>query len=190
MKKIIAVIAAMVVMSCAAFAQSESSGDSWVDNVRIEVDVGLGLQFILEARGAYRFPINSILAWDVGFEAGYCAPSFLWAVANSMNGDNNNELNTFITEAFASFWFWDFYMSYGLGFAINKGFGPMMIPTDFRLGWQPNFRQKDRGFLFKMELGFLPIPEPINHTTMTEDDKYAWLTGSMLTLTLGTSYKF
>ncbi len=86
-----------------------------------------------------------------------------------------------MTEAFASFWFWDFYASYGLGIAVNKEFGPvMLIPTDFRIGWQPNFRKRDRGFLFKMELGLLPyVGSNINKLTYTS-----------VALTLGTSYKF
>lgn len=142
-----------------------------------EVDVGLGIsaQFIAEVRGAYRFPINDILAWDAGLGVGYYSVAFL----GGRTPFANNPENSFMTEAFASFWFWDFYASYGLGIAVNKEFGPvMLIPTDFRIGWQPNFRKRDRGFLFKMELGLLPyVGSNINKLTYTS-----------VALTLGTSY--
>ena len=180
MKKLLAVIAALAVTVCGAFAQeNEPAGDSWVDHVRIEADVELGLmQFGLEARGAYRFPINDILAWDAGVEMGWCMPGFLVGLSNSANNVDNSKLHTFTTEAFASFWFWDFYVSYGLGFAVNAGYGPMLIPADVRVGWQPNFRKTDNGFIFKMELGLLPCP---TGNVVTDE---------MVALTLGATYKF
>ena len=63
-------------------------------------------------------------------------------------------------------------------FAVNAGCGPMLIPADVRVGWQTNFRKTDNGFIFKMELGFLPGP---TGNVVTDE---------MVALTLGATYKF
>ena len=175
MKKIIAVIAALVVMSGAAFAQDESSGgDSWIDNLRVEADAGLGLMtFRIDARAAYRFPISDILAWDAGLGLALDMQSFLGAAAGKHSA-------AFQVTPFASFWFWDFYVSYGFGFSVNGSDGFFIDIADFRIGWQPNFRKTDKGFLFKIELGLLPgFPEEGKIYAMED-----------YVLTLGTSYKF
>ena len=141
-----------------------------------EVDVGLGTyaQFIAEVRGAYHFPINDILAWDAGLGVRYYSVAFL----GGRNPFANNPENSFMTEAFASFWFWDFYVSYGFGFSVNGSDGFFIDIADFRIGWQPNFRKTDNGFIFKMELGLLPCP---TGNVVTDE---------MVALTLGATYKF
>ncbi|MBP5443361.1 MAG: hypothetical protein J6Y60_08970 [Treponema sp.] len=176
MKKFIAVFAALVVMSSAVFAQNESSdSNSWMDNFRVEADVGLGLGSIrIETRAAYRFPINDILAWDAGLDLAFIMPSFL--------GNFTEEPSkALMVTPFASFWFWDFYVCYGLGLGVNFSNGFLIGPVDFRIGWQPNFRKRDKGFLFKMELGLIPSWLPASGGVA------ATITPS---ITLGTTYKF
>ena len=181
MKRLIAALLALSMITCAVFAQetetdevetvSTETGSNWYDNVRVEVDLGIGVfTNRLEVRGAYMFPINDILRWDAGLELSYFMPAISILGALGSTSGQTNGINLI---PFGSFWFWDFYVSYGLGLCISPDYGAFFAPCDLRVGWQKDFRKTEKGFLFKMEVGVLPIVDSVD-----------------VVLTLGGAYKF
>lgn len=109
----------------------------------------LGVDF----RGAYMFPINDVLRWDVGAEANVLIPGPIEMLAHvgTIYGGTSTVVGTPVNFlAFGSFWWWDFYVSYGLGLGINTAGGAAFLPFDARIGWQPGARKNNR-FAFKLE---------------------------------------
>ena len=58
-----------------------------------------------------------------------------------------DSINTIL---FGSFWFGDWYTTYGFGLGISKLGGAAFIPADLRIGWQPGSR-KNKRCAFKLE---------------------------------------
>ena len=204
MKKLTALIMALAVFTCALFAQesdSVSSTNEWYDHVRVETDFRLGLvTSSVDMRGAYMFPLNSVIAFDAGldllFNDSSLLTGFVSAVSESYGGSSVSYKSTNINP-FASVWFWNLYVSYGFGLAIADG-GIGFNIYDIRLGWQPKFNKKHRGLCFKMELGFASavctVKEPDTNAKKDADGNYPVITslqnGGDFFLTLGASYKF
>ena len=99
------------------------------------------------------FPINDVLRWDVGAEANVFIPGpidVLAHVGTIYSGTSTIYGIPFNFLAFGSFWWWDFYVSYGFGLGINTAGGAAFLPFDARIGWQPGARKNNR-FAFKLE---------------------------------------
>lgn len=172
MKKIVCVLIALVGLSAMVFAQD--GGNSWYkDHLRIEADLGFGIVTTsFEVRSAYRAPITENLRWDAGIHLSYEMPTLLAAIAGGGNVSSTN------IKAFGSFWFWSFYVQYGLGVGFSDS-GVCFNPYDIRLGFQPGINNNNGGhWNFKMELGLTGIP-----VKGYESNTNAFLT-------LGTTYRF
>ena len=147
MKKIVCVLSACFLLCAGIFAEGESYFETAkVDRpIRLEAAVGLTYGGVsVEARGAYMFKINDTLRWDAGLAYHYATDSALEWKANTAD---NRVLNAFDSNdilAFASFWFGDWYATYGFGFGINTVGGASVIPVDLRIGWQPGARNNQR----------------------------------------------
>lgn len=182
MKKIVCVLIALVGLSAMVFAQD--GGNSWYkDHLRIEADVGFGIVTTsFEVRNAYRAPITENLRWDAGIDIGYVGPSIITAFASRGSGyAGSTNINVF-----GSFWFYAFYVQYGLGVGFTQA-GVGFNPYDVRLGWQPGINEENRHWNFKMELGvFSWLTTNINHNSGVKTKQ----TVAASLLTLGCTYKF
>ena len=146
MKKLFTVLLCLGVFSCAGFAQ-----EKWSDNIRIEGDIRLGvITMALELKGAYMFQINEKLSCDAGLEFDSFSSSIIYSFGS---GGQDSFKGTQIT-AFASIWFRNVYLKYGIGTMFDKN-NVVFVPYDIRFGWQPHFSEKDKGWCFKMETGLI-----------------------------------
>ena len=136
MKKLICAFAV-----CLAFCAGLFALESPDRPIRVEADLGFGLTNAeLEARGAYLFRINDTFRWDVGAGVSYVDHAFF---PNAYGASTN-------VIGFGSFWFGDWYVTYGTGVGINELGGAAFIPADLRIGWEPGSRENNR-CAFKME---------------------------------------
>ena len=138
MKKLISVFALCALFCCGLFAQEDSKSSNYGLERPLRFEVGYAPLLGVDFRGAYMFPINDVLRWDVGLEVN--------SIDLVLSGRSQNVL------AVGSFCFWDFYTSYGLGIGFNDAGGAAFIPLDLRIGWEPGFR-KDKKWGFKLETG-------------------------------------
>ena len=182
MKKIVCVLIALVGLSAMVFAQD--GGNSWYkDHLRIEADVSVGiLSNGIELRSAYRDNITENLRWDAGIDIGFTRPSLLGVIASAtMSGAGNSSTSlsgSTNINVFGSFWFYAFYVQYGLGVGFTDA-GVAFNPYDVRLGFQPGINNNNGGhWNFKMELGLTGIPVK------------GYESNTNIFLTLGTTYRF
>lgn len=205
MKKILCVLVMSLALCGALFAQAAENAASknWYENIRLEAEVPLLLS--LDFSAAYEFPINSVLRWDAGLDVNFIMPDLLTSLMaglSNLSAETKIGTSTGIT-AFASFWFWDFYTRYGLGLGFTSVGGSCFVPFDFRLGWEPGSRNRDKGFFFKMETGFyggcLGWESKWNKTEYDKDgkavtvpvtEKYVHNYPFYKLLSLGVAYKF
>ena len=153
MKKLISVFALCALFCSGLFAQEDSKSSNYGLERPLRFEVGYAPLFGVDFRGAYMFPINDVLRWDVGAEANVFIPGPIDVLAHV----GTIYVNTstvygipFNFLAFGSFWWWDFYVSYGFGLGINTAGGAAFLPFDARIGWQPGARKNNR-FAFKLE---------------------------------------
>ena len=154
MKKLISVFALCALFCSGLFAQEtevKKSGNNWYENLRIEAEVPL--LFNLDFRGTYEFPINDALKWGAGLDFNILNPDLITALFLGI-GTGTAAGTSYDITAFATFSFWDFYTSYGIGVGFCSTGGAAFIPFDLRLGWIPGSKSRDKGFFFKMETGF------------------------------------
>ena len=183
MKKMVCVLMALVGLSAMVFAQD--GGNSWYkDHLRIEADVSVGiLSNGIELRSAYRDNITENLRWDAGIDIGFTRPSLLGAIAGAMSGagmSGSTNINVF-----GSFWFYTFYVQYGLGVGFTDA-GVGFNPYDVRIGFQPGINEENRHWNFKMELGVFSWL----YTTQNSSGEKVKCTNVDAILTLGCTYKF
>ena len=188
MKKIVCVLIALVGLSAMVFAQD--GGNSWLKNVRIEADVSVGiLSNGIELRSAYRDNITENPRWDAGIDIGFTRPSLLGVIASAtMSGAGNSSTSlsgSTNINVFGSFWFYAFYVQYGLGVGFTDA-GVAFNPYDVRIGFQPGINEENRHWNFKMELGVFSWLYTIQHSS---GEKVKVTNGDAL-LTLGCTYKF
>lgn len=155
MKKIVCVLSACFLLCAGIFAEGESYFETAKVERPIRLEAAVGLTYggvSVEARGAYMFKINDTLRWDAGLAYHYASDSALEWKANTAdnrvyNSGDYKRLDNFNSNdilAFASFWFGDWYTTYGFGFGINTVGGASVIPVDLRIGWQPGARNNQR----------------------------------------------
>ena len=186
MKRLVCVLIALVGLSAMVFAQD--GGNSWLKNVRIEADINVGLMTTgIELRSAYRDNITENLRWDAGIDIGYVGPSLITAIASGAGSSGTwGYAGSTNINVFGSFWFYAFYVQYGLGVGFTEA-GVGFNPYDVRLGWQPGINEENRHWNFKMEVGvFSWLYTNINNNSGA---KIMGTTAAPL-LTLGCTYKF
>ena len=161
MKKLLCAIAVSFAVFSGLFAEGGLGG--FIENnkcerpVRIEADLGLAWGGVsAEVRGAYMFRITDTFRWDLGLGLSYSSFSPMDTVLSTAQREENefpggDSINTIL---FASFWFGDWYTTYGFGFGINTLGGAAFIPADLRIGWQPGSRKNNR-CAFKLEFAAL-----------------------------------
>ena len=154
MKKLISVFALCALFCTGLFAQEDSKSSNYGLERPLRFEVGYAPLLGVDFRGAYMFPINDVLRWDVGAEANVFIPGPFDVLAHA-GTIYTAETRTFCGIpfnflAFGSFWWWDFYVSYGFGLGINTAGGAAFLPFDARIGWQPGARKNNR-FAFKLE---------------------------------------
>ena len=154
MKKLISVFALCALFCTGIFAQEDSKSSNYGLERPLRFEVGYAPLFGVDFRGAYMFPINDVLRCDVGAEANVFIPGPIDVLAHA-GTIYTAETRTicgipFNFLAFGSFWWWDFYVSYGFGLGINTAGGAAFLPFDARIGWQPGARKNNR-FAFKLE---------------------------------------
>lgn len=159
MKKLACVFALFCVFVGGAIAQGDNP-----DNLQrpIRAEVALNIMGIngLDVRAAYTFPINDVFRWDLGLDINFLGNGVfdLFDTFTYAGSDTSGESEyiyfgmSFDILAMASFWFWDFYLSYGLGIGINTVGGSAFLPFDIRLGWEPASRKNNLA-TFKIEAG-------------------------------------
>ena len=179
MKKLFCVLAALIALSCAAFAQE--SEKKWYDDLSAGALFRLGFPtFGLEVHTNYDIPLTDAMHIGVGLNLNLCASI---SVAANGGGGGVDGSSTILN---ASFWFKDFYASYGLGL------GPAcFIPYDVRIGWLPENSKKDRGACFNMEVGIMAVRIFSLETDSNGNPKKV-TTGTMpcIFTNLGCMYKF
>ena len=188
MKKLLAVIMALGIFSCAAFAQ-----EKWSDNVRVEADLSIGIfTNAFELKGAYMFPISKNFSWDAGLEVDFVSNSLLSGGVNvvyeSQVGYKKSFEGTSINP-FASIWFKELYLKYGLGLGITEG-GVAFNPYDIRIGWQPNFTKDSKRWIFKLEIGLRSVAQYSEWTNDEGERVKNISTSPDFILALGATYKF
>ena len=151
MKKLISVFALCALFCCGLFAQEDSKSSNYGLERPLRFEVGYAPLLGVDFRGAYMFPINDVLRCDVGAEANVFIPGPFDVLAHTMYGEATPFVGIPVNFlAFGSFWWWDFYVSYGFGLGINTAGGAAFLPFDARIGWQPGARKNNR-FAFKLE---------------------------------------
>lgn len=151
MKKLISVFALCALFCTGLFAQEDSKSSNYGLERPLRFEVGYAPLLGVDFRGAYMFPINDVLRWDVGAEANVLTPGFIEVVAHVGTMEASPVVGIPVNFlAFGSFWWWDFYVSYGFGLGINTAGGAAFLPFDARIGWQPGARKNNR-FAFKLE---------------------------------------
>ena len=151
MKKLISVFALCALFCCGLFAQEDSKSSNYGLERPLRFEVGYAPLLGVDFRGAYMFPINDVLRWDVGAEANVLTPGFIEVLAHAGTMEAIPVVGIPVNFlAFGSFWWWDFYVSYGFGLGINTAGGAAFLPFDARIGWQPGARKNNR-FAFKLE---------------------------------------
>lgn len=151
MKKLISVFALCALFCCGLFAQEDSKSSNYGLERPLRFEVGYAPLLGVDFRGAYMFPINDVLRWDVGAEANVLTPGFIEVLAHTGTMEAIPAFGIPVNFlAFGSFWWWDFYVSYGFGLGINTAGGAAFLPFDARIGWQPGARKNNR-FAFKLE---------------------------------------
>ncbi|MGP1564811.1 MAG: hypothetical protein ACTTHU_05210 [Treponema sp.] len=159
MKRIIGMLAFCLVLCSTIFAQESKDGKAKKTGVDrpMRVEIGWTPLVGIDTKAAYMFPINDVLRWDVGMDVNMMTASSIdivegQRILNELLGKNATVGQSINIIPFGSFWFWDFYTSYGLGVGINTIGSAAFLPVDFRIGWQPGAR-KNRRFTFKLEAG-------------------------------------
>lgn len=162
MKRIIGMLAFCLALCSTVFAQESKDGKAKKTGVDrpMRVEIGWTPLLGIDTKAAYMFPINDVLRWDVGIDVNAMTASLIDTIlAKSFLKEDLIQAGTSTTVgkstniiSFGSFWFWDFYTSYGLGVGINTNGSAAFLPVDFRIGWQPGAR-KNRRFAFKLETG-------------------------------------
>lgn len=180
MKKLISVFALCALFCTGLFADEtevKKSSNNWYENLRLEAEVPLLIS--LDFRGTYEFPINDALKWGAGLDFNIINPDFLTLLfaGPRILGSSTTVGTSYDITAFATFSFWDFYTSYGIGVGFCSTGGAAFIPFDLRLGWIPGSKSRDKGFFFKMETGFYGgclgwKSEYISETYNNETGKY------------------
>ena len=207
MKKLISVLALLAVLCGGLFAdetEDKNSGNNWYDNLRLEAEVPLLLS--LDFRGTYEFPINDVLKWGAGLDFNIITPDFFTFLLAGLSASGNSTKigQSYDITAFATFSFWDFYTSYGIGVGFSSTGGATFVPFDWRFGWMPGSKSRDKGFFFKMETGFFGgclgwNSEYTNQTYNSETDDYEDTTKTEKVakyypyfkfISLGVAYKF
>lgn len=153
MKKIFLSLALCLAFVTGLFAEEKAERKNFGLERPLRFELGYAPLLGVDFRGAYMFPINDVLRWDVGAEANVLAPGFLETLMHvkTINADESITVGIPINFlGFGSFWWWDFYVSYGLGLGVNTAGGAAFIPFDARIGWQPGARKNNR-FAFKIE---------------------------------------
>ncbi|MDD5928612.1 MAG: hypothetical protein PUC37_02300 [Spirochaetales bacterium] len=153
MKKFLCVLVVCLTFGAGLLAAEESDNHGLERPIRLELGYSplLGVDF----RGAYMFPINDVLRWDVGMDMNVIHPGpleqtiytggLVWIAGEYLKfGTAINFL------AHGSFWWWDFYATYGLGLSVNTLGGVAFIPFDLRIGWEPGALKNNR-VAFKLE---------------------------------------
>lgn len=152
MKKFLCALAVALAL-CTTVAAEDSDNHGLERPIRLEL--GYTPAFGVDFRGAYMFPINDVLRWDVGLDVNVLYPGpleqtiytggLIWVAGEYIQfGCPINFL------ACGSFWWWDFYASYGLGFSVNTIGGGVFLPFDLRIGWEPGALKNNR-VAFKLE---------------------------------------
>ena len=163
MKKLIVLIAALTVFSCAAFAED----DGFASHLRVEAGVPMNLLPFglgLDVSAAYEFDINDSFMWDAGVDLSL--DPLIGITSSILIGRSLN------TNVFASFWWKALYVRYGLGMGFNfDGGNAAFIPIDLRIGWEPQFWSgKKSGLSFKLEGGIFGMAQKaIEHDDGTKD---------------------
>ena len=157
MKKLLCALALSLAVFSGLFAEGGLA--SFIENnkcerpIRIDADFGLAWGGgAAEVRGAYMFRITDTFRWDLGLGLSYTNFSVMDTVLSTAQREENeyaggDSINTIL---FGSFWFGDWYTTYGFGLGISKLGGAAFIPADLRIGWQPGSR-KNKRCAFKLE---------------------------------------
>ena len=179
MKKLFCVLAALLALSCAAFAQE--SEKKWYDDLSAGALFRLGIPvFGLEVHTNYDIPLTDSMHIGLGLNFNLCL-----SIGISVNGEGRS-ISGSSTILNASFWYKDFYASYGLG--LGPG---CFIPYDVRIGWLPENSKKDKGACFNMEVGLIAVGtySYVTDENNQTDESYIGTMPCFFT-TLGCMYKF
>ncbi len=160
MKRVIGMLGLCLSLCSTIFAQENKGEKAKKTGVNrpLRVEIGWTPLSSIDTKAAYMFPINDVLRWDVGIDVNMMeatladaevAKNFLEEIQPGTSTNAGKSINII---PLGSFWFWDFYTSYGLGVGINTNGSAAFLPVDFRIGWQPGAR-KNRRFAFKLEAG-------------------------------------
>ena len=160
MKRVIGMLGLCLALCSTIFAQENKGEKAKKTGVNrpLRVEIGWTPLSSIDTKAAYMFPINDVLRWDVGIDVNMMeaaladaevAKNFLEEIQPGTSTNAGKSINII---PLGSFWFWDFYTSYGLGVGINTNGSAAFLPVDFRIGWQPGAR-KNRRFTFKLEAG-------------------------------------
>ena len=107
MKKLISVFALCALFCCGLFAQEDSKSSNYGLERPLRFEVGYAPLLGVDFRGAYMFPINDVLRWDVGAEANVFIPGpidVLAHVGTIYSGTSTFYGIPFNFLAFGSFW--------------------------------------------------------------------------------------
>jgi len=179
MKKLICALVALLGLSFASFSQE--SQNKWYDNFSAGGLFRLGFPtFGLEIHTNYDFPLTDSLHIGVGLNINMAA-----SISLTLNGEGGG-ISGSSTVINGSFWFKDFYASYGLGLGPD-----CFIPYDIRIGWLPENSRKSKGACFNMEVGLIAVGT-YSHSTDENGNNIKTPTGTMpcVFTTLGCMYKF